>query len=87
MKIVRSVLFFFCLRSHMDANQDLYVKRLADACAIQSVSSWPHTRQDITTMVKWTESFLVSLGAQVQLHDVGMEVTWTFNSSIRSFQP
>ena len=35
----------------IDDKQDEYVKRLADAVAIKSVSAWPDHRQHITTQV------------------------------------
>lgn len=41
--------------------------------AIKSVSAWPETRQDITTMVNWTKAKLEGLGAKCELRDVGSQ--------------
>lgn len=43
------------LKRQIDDNQEKYVKRLADTVAIKSVSAWPETRPDITTMIEWTK--------------------------------
>lgn len=40
--------------SFVDKNQDVYVKLLEQAVAIQSVSAWPEKRAEIRRMVKWT---------------------------------
>lgn len=43
---------FGILCRYIDSNQDLYVKRLADAVAIQSVSGLPEKRDEVVKMVK-----------------------------------
>ena len=37
---------------YIDEHQDLYVQRLREAVAIQSVSAWPEKRGEIVKMVK-----------------------------------
>ena len=44
-------LSFFVYR-YIDDHQDLYVERLKEAVAIQSVSAWPEKRDEIVKMVK-----------------------------------
>lgn len=41
--------------------------------AIKSVSSWPHTRADIDTMINWTADKLRALGVQLELADLGKQ--------------
>ena len=36
----------------MDDNEEKYIKRLADAVAIKSVSTWPETRSEVRKMVE-----------------------------------
>lgn len=57
----------------MDRNKDVYIKNLKEVVAIKSVSAWPHTRNDIDVMVKWTANRLKALGATVELADVGTQ--------------
>ncbi|XP_045176982.2 cytosolic non-specific dipeptidase-like isoform X2 [Mercenaria mercenaria] len=57
--------------SHIDKNQEKYIKRLSDVVAIKSVSAWPETRQEITTMVEWTKGELEKLGTTCELADLG----------------
>lgn len=58
---------------HVDANKAKYIKNLSDAVAIKSVSAWPHTRADITTMIEWTADKLKALGTTIELADVGLQ--------------
>ncbi|XP_064635437.1 cytosolic non-specific dipeptidase-like [Lineus longissimus] len=58
---------------YIEGNQDLYVQRLADAVAIQSVSSWPEKRPEIVRQVKEVAKQIESLGGRVELCDVGMQ--------------
>lgn len=46
---------------------------MREAVAIKSVSAWPDTRSDITTMVNWTAEKLKALGASIELADVGTQ--------------
>jgi nonspecific dipeptidase len=61
------------LFKYIDDHQDLYVQRLADAVAIQSVSAWPEKRQDIGTMVKLVAKEVEKLGGTVELVDPGSQ--------------
>ena len=36
----------------VDKNKDRFIDNLRKAVAIKSVSAWPHTRPEITTMMK-----------------------------------
>ena len=36
----------------IDKNKDKFIDNLSKAVAIKSVSAWPHTRPEITTMMK-----------------------------------
>lgn len=62
------------LFKQIDDNQEKYVKRLADTVAIKSVSAWPETRPDITTMIEWTKVGFEKLGAKTELADIGEQV-------------
>ncbi len=44
----------FCLLTFrfVDDNEEKYIKRLADAVAIKSVSTWPETRSEVRKMVE-----------------------------------
>lgn len=44
---------------------------MKDAVAIKSVSAWPDTRPDITTMINWTAEKLKAIGTTIELADVG----------------
>ncbi|XP_041471586.1 cytosolic non-specific dipeptidase-like [Lytechinus variegatus] len=59
------------LFSYIDEHQEDYIKRLADAVAIKSVSAWPETRGEITRMVQSVEAELKKLGATTELVPVG----------------
>lgn len=56
---------------HINSNQELYVKRLEEAVAIQSVSAWPEKRPEIKRMVEWAGDFLKRLGGSVEYADIG----------------
>lgn len=64
------------LFEHVDANKAKYINNLKEAVAIKSVSAWPHTRNDITTMVNWTADKLRALGATIELADVGIQTMY-----------
>uniref|UniRef100_A0ABM0H1L6 Cytosolic non-specific dipeptidase-like n=1 Tax=Saccoglossus kowalevskii TaxID=10224 RepID=A0ABM0H1L6_SACKO len=59
--------------SYIDEHQDLYVERLKDAVAIQSVSAWPEKRPEIKKMVESVAKQLETLGGTVELVDIGMQ--------------
>jgi len=59
---------------YVDEHQEVYVKRLADAVAIQSVSAWPHSRGECIRMMKVTsEQMKNDLGCEVELVELGEE--------------
>ncbi|XP_027036203.1 cytosolic non-specific dipeptidase-like isoform X1 [Pocillopora damicornis] len=61
--------------NYVDEHQDLYVQRLSDAVAIQSVSGWtyPPYRDNIVRMINQVKDELISLGGEVELADLGMQ--------------
>ncbi|OWF54759.1 cytosolic non-specific dipeptidase-like isoform X2 [Mizuhopecten yessoensis] len=59
------------LFEYIDSKKEAYIQRLKDAVAIKSVSAWPETRGDITTMVKWTQKLMDDLGAETELKELG----------------
>jgi len=58
---------------YIDDHQEEYVKHLADAVAIKSVSAWEETRDDIFKMVQHVAGEIERLGGEVELADVGMQ--------------
>jgi len=58
---------------YIDSHQDLYVKRLAEAVAIRSVSCWPETRPEVVKMVHHVAKEIERLGGTTRLADVGIE--------------
>ena len=56
---------------YIDDNQKLYVKRLSDVVAIQSVSAEAEKRGEVIRMVEHTADELRKLGATAELVDVG----------------
>lgn len=60
---------------YVDEHQELYVKRLSDAVAIQSVSGWtdPPYRDNIVEMINQVKDKVISLGGEVELADLGMQ--------------
>ncbi|XP_054275860.1 cytosolic non-specific dipeptidase [Macrosteles quadrilineatus] len=62
------------LFSYVDKNAVKFIGILKEAVSIPSVSNDVGHRPDVVTMVKWTESRLKSLGASVELCDVGDQI-------------
>lgn len=58
---------------HIDANEDLYIRRLAEAVAIQSVSGAPEKRDDVVKMVKYVAAEVERLGGKTRLADIGKQ--------------
>jgi nonspecific dipeptidase len=58
---------------YIDGNQDIYVKRLAEAVAIRSVSGWPTVRDECTRMAQYIAKEIEQLGGKTRLADVGKE--------------
>lgn len=56
---------------YIDSHQNLFVQRLSDAVAIQSVSSQPEHSDDLVTMINHVADQLGTLQFDVQLKDVG----------------
>jgi len=55
----------------VDKNKDKYINNLSKAVAIKSVSAWPETRPEITTMMHWMGDELKALGAAIEYVDLG----------------
>ena len=47
--------FFPFFHRHIDQKQEGYVKLLAEAVAIKSVSGWPEARPEVLQMVNWVK--------------------------------
>lgn len=58
---------------YIDEHEDLYIKRLAEAVAIRSVSCWAETRPDTIRMVQLVAKDIERLGGTTKLADVGVE--------------
>ncbi|KAM4688467.1 cytosolic non-specific dipeptidase [Discoglossus pictus] len=58
---------------YIDKNQDLYVKRLAEWVAIQSVSAWPEKRCEIKKMMEVGAKEIERLGGTAELVDIGKQ--------------
>lgn len=58
---------------HVDRHKDVYVQRLAEFCAIPSVSAEPERRQDVRRAAEWAQQWLRDLGAAVHLEELGDE--------------
>ncbi|KAI6075283.1 Cytosolic non-specific dipeptidase [Aix galericulata] len=61
------------LFKYIDDHQDLYVKRLAEWVAIQSVSAWPEKRGEIKRMMEVAAKDIERLGGTTQLMDIGKQ--------------
>lgn len=59
--------------SHVDANKEKYIKTLAEAVAIKSVSAWPDARPEIHKMMDWCQKKLEALGATIEQVDIGFQ--------------
>lgn len=69
--------FNLLLYSHVDANKNKYIAALQEVIAIQSVSAWPQKRDEVVEMVTWTKNRLEKLGAEVELCDLGTQVSYS----------
>lgn len=61
------------LFKYIDDNQELYVKRLAEWVAIQSVSALPEKRSETVEMVKFVGKEIEKLGGSIELTDNGQQ--------------
>jgi len=57
----------------IDKNKLKFIENLRKAVAIKSVSAWPHTRPDITTMMKWMGDELKDLGAAIEYVNIDFD--------------
>eukprot|EP00126_Sphaerothecum_destruens_P009139 Sdes_comp20437_c1_seq1m14594 len=58
---------------YIQGNSDLYVKRLAEAVAIPSVSSDPERRNECIRMMHYTSEIIQNLGGKTRLVDLGKQ--------------
>jgi nonspecific dipeptidase len=58
---------------YIDEHEGVYVKRLADAVAIQSVSCLPEKRTEVVRMVEYIAKEVERLGGRTRLEDIGMQ--------------
>ncbi|XP_053106214.1 cytosolic non-specific dipeptidase isoform X1 [Hemicordylus capensis] len=61
------------LFEYIDKHQDLYVDRLAQWVAIQSVSAWPEKRGEIKRMMEVAAKDIERLGGTTELKDIGKQ--------------
>ncbi|TNN47391.1 Cytosolic non-specific dipeptidase [Liparis tanakae] len=61
------------LFKYVDEHQDLYVQRLADWVAVQSVSAWPEKRGEIKKMMEMAAKDIEKLGGTVEMVDIGKQ--------------
>ena len=61
------------LFAQIDKNKKKYIDNLGKAVAIKSVSAWPETREEITTMMTWMGEELKGLGASIEYVDIGSQ--------------
>ncbi|XP_005096700.1 cytosolic non-specific dipeptidase isoform X2 [Aplysia californica] len=59
------------LFARIDEKQGLFVERLREAVAIQSVSAWPEKRPEIKRMIEWAGKMVEKLGGSVEYADIG----------------
>ncbi|KAJ3502728.1 hypothetical protein NLJ89_g8755 [Agrocybe chaxingu] len=57
--------------TYIDAKADVFIKRLADAVAIPSISGDAKHRKDVFAMADWLNAQLKQLGVDTQLVDLG----------------
>lgn len=61
------------LFEYVDSKKQHYIDLLKETVAIQSVSAWPHKRQEIVKMMQWAQKHLEALGASIELRDNGQQ--------------
>ena len=74
-KMTKILKFTYFIFSHIDANKEKYIETLREAVAIQSVSAWPEKRGEIVKMAHWVKDKLEKLGTQVELCELGTQVS------------
>ena len=60
---------------HLQQNHKLYVERLKEWAAIQSVAASPAQRPEVIRMVNFVKAEWDKLGAETTLKDIGMRKT------------
>jgi hypothetical protein len=75
--VLEFIYFNLLLYSHIDENKNKYIATLKEVITIQSVSAWPHKRDEVVKMVTWTKNRLEKLGAVVELCDLGIQVCYS----------
>jgi Cys-Gly metallodipeptidase DUG1 len=60
--------------NYVDSNADAFIKRLADAVAIPSISGDATHRQDVFAMAEWLNSQLKQVGVDTKLVDLGRHI-------------
>jgi len=58
---------------YVDSNADAFIKRLADAVSIPSISGDPTRRDDVIAMAEWLNSQLKQVGVDTKLVDLGRQ--------------
>jgi nonspecific dipeptidase len=61
------------LFQEIDKNRKKYIDNLREAVAIQSVSAWPHKRDEIRRMVEWTQALMTKLKIRTELRELGKQ--------------
>lgn len=59
---------------YVDKNVAKWVDNLSEAVKIKSVSAWTETRPEVDRMVQWVGDRLKTLGASIELCEVGFQV-------------
>ena len=54
---------------YIDYREEIYVNRLREAVAIQSVSAWPTHRPEVIKMIEWCKSWILKLGGEARLFE------------------
>ncbi|KAK3716780.1 hypothetical protein RRG08_012051 [Elysia crispata] len=62
------------LFEQIEKNEALYIQRLSDAVAIQSVSAWPEKRPEIKHMIECVGQMVTKLGGTVEYADIGEQI-------------
>ncbi|KAL0962247.1 hypothetical protein UPYG_G00337600 [Umbra pygmaea] len=61
------------LFKYVDEHQELYIERLAQWVAVQSVSAWPEKRGEIKKMMEMAAKDIEKLGGKVEMVDIGRQ--------------
>ncbi|XP_021416076.2 cytosolic non-specific dipeptidase isoform X1 [Oncorhynchus mykiss] len=61
------------LFKYVDEHQELYIERLAQWVAVQSVSAWPEKRGEIKKMMEMAAKDIEKLGGTVEMVDIGKQ--------------